>query len=380
MRLPAVLRSSVRFGALFAASCASVFALVKFNDGHDEIFVTGSAGVGYDSNLFATNGGEGDTSYNASLDIEYQRKAGMLGVNADLGWRFSQFDKFSDESFANPQFTGAITKGGGRTTGSLTVGAKRENRADTAINLRTESWNYNAELALRYPVIERYSLAGTFGYGRRDFTDNTSLVDIDTYSASGDLQYAINSERNFTAGYRFRTTNTSAETTDRDHALLFGVNGKIIPKLNGDVRMGFQRRYVDRTTGADESHNSLTASASVVWAINGRFSLTGSASRDFMTIATDASVETTTLGVDAQYALNSKTTAFAGVNYTHLRFLDTGSAGRSDDGVGFSAGAARVVNDHLKIVASYSYSTNWSTLALSDFNRHVFSLNVTSRW
>ncbi len=379
MRL-AALRHSLRAIALFLVSSVSAFALIAFNDGHDTIFVTGSAGLSYDSNIFATADGAGDTSYNASLDLEYHRKAGMLGVDANLGWLFSEFDTFSEESFADPQFTASLTKAAGRTTGAVNVSAKRQNRAETAINLRTESWNYSAAANVRYPVIERYSLSGSLEYSRRDFANNDALVDIDTYAASADLLYALDSERNLMAGYRYRTTSTSVETTDLDHAFTVGLNGKILPKLIGTVRAGFQQRKIDRRNGPDESHNSLTASATTTWTLTNRFSLSGTASRDFVTVATDASVDTTSLGLDAQFALSAKKSVFAGISYYHLKFLDTTSSRRSDDGLGFNAGAAYVLNEHLKLSATYQYTINGSTLALSDFDRHSFSFNASSRW
>ena len=369
------------FAAALLPFCAApAQALVKFNDGRDEVFVTATAGIGYDSNLFATADSDGDTSLNASLLVEYQRRAGMLGVDASLGWDFSKYSTYSDEDFANPRFNGRLSKDGGRTTGSLAVNAQKENRADTAVNLRTESWNYGADLNVRYPVIERYSLSGNFGYGRQDFSENDVLVDISMYHAGADLLYALNSTRDLLVGYRYRTTDTTADTTDRDHAVTAGVSGKIIGKLNGSARFGFQNREVDRDVGPDSDHDSLTATLSTTWTLTSRFSLTGNVSKDFATIATDESVDTTTLSVDGQYAVNSRTAAFAGLSYTHLKFLDTVSGGRDDDGLAFTAGASYAFNERLRLSASYLYFQNWSTLPTADYTRQSVSLNVTTRW
>lgn len=380
MRLHAVHRSPFWSTVLFIASCSSAFALVKFDDGHDELFVSSSVGVAYDSNIFAAAGGAGDTSYNASLSIEYQRRVGMIGVNADLGWQFSRFDKFSGENFANPNLSAELTKASGRTTGSLKLEAKRESRAETAINIRAVSWNYDADLQLKYPVIERYSLTGGFAYDRRDFASNETLVDIDTYTLNSDLLYALNSQRDLLVGYRYRTTQTTADTTDTDHALTVGVSGKIFSKLHGLVRFGYERRLVDRRIGPNESHDSVTASASATWNLTGRFSLIGALSRDFMTVATDANVNTSSASLDAQFAVNAKTVTFAGISYSHLDFLDTSSAGRKDDGVSFTVGASYSFNDHLKFSANYVYFVNGSTLAISDYHRHSFSLSLSSHW
>lgn len=355
-------------------------ALIKFNDGHDEIFVTGTAGVSYDSNLFASPDARGDTSYQASLLIEYRRKAGMIGVDASLGWDFSKYSEFEDEDFANPHMEVKLSKGGGRTTGALSATAKKENRADTAINLRTESWNYSTDANVKYPIIERYSLAGDVGYDKRDFSDNAVLVDIDTYSGGANLHYALNSERDLVAGYRYRTTNTTADTTDRDHRLSAGVNGKIIPKVTGGASLGMQRRSIDKVTGLDSSHSSWTASLNAQWTLTSRFGLFGTVAKDFSTLATDESADMTSASLLAQYSVNSKTSAFAGISYGHLRFLDSRVGGRTDDNVSLNAGVSYTFNERLRITASYSWFENWSTLPTSDFTRHSISLNVSTRW
>ena len=380
MWLPAVYRSSFRLITLLIASCSSAFALIKFNDGHNELFVSSSAGVSYDSNIFAIAGGEGDTSYNASLGIEYQRKVGMISVDADIGWQFSRFSKFSGENFANPNLSALLAKGTGRTTGTLKLDAKRESRAETAINIRAVSWNYDTGLQVKYPVIERYSITGGLEYSRRDFATNDTLVDMDTYALNTDLFYALNSQRDLLAGYRFRTTQTTADTTDTDHAFTVGVSGKILSKLHGLIRFGYQQREVQRRVGPDESHGSVTAVASTTWVVTSRLSLTGALSRDFVTVATDANVDTTSASLDAQWTLNAKTVAFAGVSYSHLEFLDTNSSGRKDDGVTFSLGGSYALNGHLKLSANYVYFVNGSTLPLSDYHRHSLSLTLSSHW
>ncbi len=191
MRLPAPRLTCALLAPLLCAA-PSAFALIAFNDGSDTVFVSGTAGVTYDSNIFAdARDSAGDTSLNASLLLEYERKAGMLGVNASVGWSFSTFSRYEEEDFADPRFSFELTKGSGRTTGSLLLSAQRQHRADTAINLRTESWNHDAGLNLRYPVIERYSISANAGYSWQDYRENDVLVDIESYRAGADLLYAL---------------------------------------------------------------------------------------------------------------------------------------------------------------------------------------------
>jgi opacity protein-like surface antigen len=378
-----IIASSLRRACLLGlgfAGLSSAHALVKFNDAHDEIFVTGQIGVGYDSNIFATAGGDGDTSYTGSLDFEYMRKAGMLGVNSSVGWDFGKFQEFSEEDFADPHLRTELTKDGGRTTGSLTLAAARETRAESSINLRTTSWEYDASLNFKYPVIERYSISGQLGWNDRDYRENNALFDLMSYTASADLFYVYNSQRDLLAGYRFRVTETTNDTTNYDHAFTVGSTGRILPKLNGTVRFGYQQRQSERRAAPDESFDSVTALASATWNINSRFKLTGTLARDFSTLATDIGVDATTASLDASYAFTARYLGFGGVGVGHSRFLGAQGGGRRDTYFTYNAGVAYTLNDHLKVTLTYLYFENWSSLAFSDYDRHTISLNLSSRW
>jgi hypothetical protein len=378
------MRKALRFSlgtlALLSLSRETVFGLIKLDDGHDQLFVNGSAGLAYDSDIFASSSGEGDTSLNSSLDLEYKRKAGMLGVNADLGWDFAHFFRLTNQDYADPHFSAQLTKDGGRTTGWIKFDVRRQDRADVVVNTRTESWNYEGELKVKYPVIERYSISGDLGFGREDFLNNDLLTDFDTYTAGADVLYALNSTRDLSFGYRYRATQTAADTLDQDHAITVGVAGKIAGKFNGSAKIGVQERLIERRDGHHESHGSLTASISTTWTVTSRFAIIGDASRDFSTAATDMSVDATNVGLTAQYSFNPKLVGFAGANYGHVDFIDELSGGRRDDSISFNTGLTYTYSERFKVTATYTFTHNWSTFSAGNYDRHLFSFSVSSRW
>jgi hypothetical protein len=380
MTLPALFRALAGAALLTIAFVSPAHALVKFNDGHDELFITGTAGIGYDSNIYASNGGEGDSSFNASLNLEYRRTAGMLGVNGYLGWDLSKFQDFSSEDFLNPHASVEVTKSSGRTTGSVTAAARRESRSDSAINIRTTSWEYDAGLNLKYPVIERYSLTGQAAWSRSDFLDNQSLVDLDTWTLSSDLFYVYNSQRDLFGGYRLRVTDTTADTQDIDHAFTVGTSGKIIATINGTARVGYQLRESNRADGTRETFDAFTSAVSATWSGIKRVSVTGRITSDFDTIATDVSVSTTAVGLDAMYAINARFSVYAGVGAGRTHFLGAAGAGRNDTFRTWNTGLAYTLNDHLKATLGCIWFENWSTLEFSDYTRDTISLNLSSRW
>jgi hypothetical protein len=367
-------------GALLLALAGTAQAIVKFNDGHDELFIRGTAGLSVDSNIFADANATSDTLYSETLDLDYQRKAGLLGVNGNVGWNFGQFSRNISENYADPHAHTEITKGTGRTTGSLTLGAQRESRTEYALNLRTTSWDYNAGLNVKYPVIERYSISGQLGYDYQDYLSNASLFDIRTYTAGGDLYYVYTSQRDILGGYRLRVTDTTSGSRSYDHAFTVGTTGKLLPKLNGTVRLGYQFRQTEGNNQVSNTYSAFTTSTSATWTVSKRFTVTGLASRDFTTLATDVSVDNTTAMLNATFAANARFTFFGGGGVGYLRYLGALSNGRRDTYITGNLGVNYTLNDHFKITLTGLWYKNWSKLDQADYIRRTISLLVSSRW
>ena len=379
MALLPKLRAGVALLLSACLLCPSALALVTFNDGKEHLFVTGTASVAYDSNLFAHAGGGGDTVYSAGLVFEYTRRAGWIGVNASVALNLSQFVDHSDQNFLNPRFEGELTKTSGRTTGSLNLSAARENRADTAANLREESWDYMATLNFRYPVIERYSISGSLGYNERVYGNTVVLSNLRTYTASLDLLYALNSQRDLTAGYRYRYSETSRNTAFDDSSFTIGVSGKIIPRLNGVIRAGYEIRHPSgRTTDGD--YKGLTASGALTFTASKKFSMTGQVSKDVSVTSTDISVDSLSANLEATYVFNARISLFANVGGGRSRFLGAAGAGRRDEDFTFGGGVNYTMRQHLTASLAYQYFQNWSTLSYSDFDRNTVTLSLSSRW
>lgn len=353
-------------------------ALVTFNDGKDKVFVTGSVSFGWDSNLYAVKDGKGDYATISSIGTEYSRRAGLIGVDASAQLNMAAYKTLSRENYSDPKFSLEFTKETGRTTGSLLLSAERQSKADSAANVRSESWNYNANLNLRYPVIERYSLSGLAGYSRRDFIDNAQLYDSSTVTAGANLFYVYTSERDLMAGYRYREETSSISTTNTDHAFLVGVSGKILPKLNGSINAGYQYRVSE--LARREVFKSWTSTASATWNINKRLTATGQLSKDFNTTSTNLSTDSLTSSVSVTYAYSSKWSVTGAVGYGVNRFLGSEGEGRRDTFYTHSISLGYSRSDHLKVSLAYAFFHNWSTASFADFTREGYTLTITTRW
>ena len=357
-------------------TCAPASALVSIDDGKNQFFVNATVSYTWDSNVFANSTSGGDSIYAASLGMDFRRHAGMIGINGSAFVDASNFVTNSGENFQNPRFELELTKQNGRTTGSLTAAVSRQSKADALVNVRNESWNYNAGLNLKYPVIERYTLSGGIGFGYLDYLDNRLFVDLTTYTASIDLFYIYNTERDLIAGYRIRYGETSADSAYYDHAFTVGVSGKILPKVGGTLRAGYQFHIPTQANG--ESFSAITASGQAKWTITKKMNAALQISKDFTTTSTNTTVDSTSMSSDFQYGMNSKTAFFVGLGYGINDFLGLPGDNRIDYNFTWSVGAHYTFSSYLKLALDYSYLRNWSTVSFSNFTRNSVNLMATS--
>jgi hypothetical protein len=374
-------------------ACRPSRALVSLNDGHDKIFVSVSTSVAHDSNVFANSNNNGDFVYSTGLSAEYTRRAGWIGVNANMAMGSSHFATLKGQDFNNPSFGLEFTKQSGRTTGSLTLSAARESRADAAVNVRSTSWNVPIGLNFKYPIVGTYTLSGSFGYSSRRYLNETAFASLQSYNASFDLFHILTTERDMLVGYRYRFNESSKHTSSTDHGFSLGINGKLLRGISGSLRVGYQVRIPRGPKGDEPAIKSWTISSPASFAISKRFNISGTVSKDLAITATDAMVDTTTAGIDGQYAFTSHWQTHLGSTFGDTRFLgDNGrvviSAGpptvfgpqRHDDYVTWSWSLNYARNQHLNSSLTYSWFRNWSTTSFGDFTRSSWTLNMSTRW
>jgi hypothetical protein len=374
-------------------ACPPLHALVSLNDSHDKIYVTGSFGVSHDSNVFAAQGSAGDFVYSSGLTAEYARRAGWIGVNGSISVSGGRYGTIRGQDFNDPSLSLEFTKQTGRTTGSITLAAARESRADAAVNTRTSSWNYNGGLNARYHLSGTYDLTAQFAYSQRKYLDDTLYTNLSSYSAGFDLFHVLSTERDIIAGYRYRYSDTTRNTGSADHAFTAGVHGKVVRGVNGTLRLGYQFRETTGAVKKPTTFSSWTANGTLGYALTKRLTLSGNIAKDFSTTASDASVDTLSASLEASYALNSHWSFSANGSWTDTQFL--GESGRvlialtpipvfgpnrHDNSVSASLSANYSLNEHLKTAFSYSWFRNWSTIQFADFDRSSWSLTLSSRW
>lgn len=387
------IRGSLATVLAVIVACPPARALVSLNEGRERIFVSASVSVSRDSNIFANNDNKGDYVYSTSLSADYTRRAGWIGVNANASVGSSKFANFKGQDFTNPSLGLEFTKQTGRTTGSLTLSASRESRADASVNLRSTYWNIPVGLNFKYPIAGPYTLSGSLGFSSRRYLDESAFSSLNTYSSSLDLFRILSTERDLILGYRYRFSDSIRNTSSTDHAFNAGLSGKLLRGVKGSIRAGYQLRKATSPTGPASQFSSWFASASSSYSFTRKLTLGGSLAKDFSTTATDSIVDSTNASLSLQYAYSSRWNVSTGIDYGDSRFLGVGgreiiSLGpppvlgpeRHDNFLSWDASLHYSMNEHLKASLSYSWFRNWSNLTLAGFDRASWSFSASTRW
>lgn len=363
------------FATLFALP--STRALLNIDGTRNQVYVFGSASYAFDTNIFSDSSERGDYTTSASVGVELKRKRGIISIDATATFDYLGFQKYTDQSSWNPSFSTEFNKSSGRTTGAFTIRAYRTNRADSAVNLRTSSWNFPLGLNIKYPVNDRLYLSSNTGYMSRKYADNQTLVDYTDYSQGLDVFYTYNSKVDLVGGYRIRVSHAGLQGSTYDHSATFGVTGGLLPKVNGTLRGGYQIRQL---TVGNESYAQFTLSASLGWIPTRKFNTSLQISRDFTTTAIGGTVDSLSLSSSSSYYFTRKLELSAGVGGGRNRFLSKSAPARADWFISWDASFHYSYNEHLRIGGAYTYMKNWSTFSYSDFERSSYSFDISSRF
>lgn len=368
-------------GLLFAGlatASPTAHALLNFDGTRNQLYVFGGLTYAYNSNLFGQAGGDGDSSFTIQAGTELKRKAGLIGVDCVAKVDFVRYSEYTDLNTVNPNLSLVFSKGTGRTTGSFSVSVYREARSDSAVNLHTTSWNFPMALNVRYPINEKFYTTSATEYLQREYQDNAALVNYTDLSESLDLYYTYSTKLDLLAGYRIRFSEAAVYGRATDHWFSVGATGGLLAKLTGTVRVGYQLRTVD--IGTPDHFDHFNFSAGLNWPVLRKLTVTVSASRDFGTIATGESVDSSSLALRGTYTYNRKLQFTGGVGFGINDFLGDTQNDRRDTFFSWDAGFNYRMNEHFQFGANYTYFKNWSSIAFGDYDSHGISVNVTGRY
>jgi hypothetical protein len=374
------MRRPCRLSAILLVTLAAAIprarALLTFNDGKDQVFVHATYTFGFDSNVFTRQVKQGSGTQDFTFGTTYTRHAGVIGVNAALEWNFGNFTQVSYQNFVDPTYSLSFTKGTGRTTGSLSLGAQKTNQPDPNANNRAVAWDYNTALNLRYPVNDRYYLTNGASYSSMTYANRALFSNLGTFTDGTNINYIYDPKLDLNAGYTLGVSRTP-DTEDHDHSLTVGASGSILPKLTGSLSGGYTyRRSV--YAGEESNYGSATANAALSWRYSRQLSFAGVVDKSFGTSSTDVNLDTTTISLNTDVNLVRRLRTSFMVSYTGTDFLGVKGAGRADTLWQFVVNLGTAVTTHLRANLAYAYMINYSNVGSAEFTRQTLSLTLSA--
>ncbi len=365
---------------LWAIAAPPADALFNLNQGKDLIFVNATYSIGFDSNVFTRQVGQGSFTQLAGASIDYSRQAGLIAVTANAAVSVGSFASMRSQDFTDPSLSVSFRKRYGRTTGGLSFTAHHESQPDPNAGQRTQAWNYGSSLDLHYPVTDRYYITDNFSYSGKFYTDKALFSDLNSYSDSIFVNYIYTSKLDLNAGYSIRLSDTSKNTKAHDQSFTFGASGGLLPKLTGSVSIGFEQRKSDSVTGGHETFNAFTSATNLKWMFSRKLSFSGDISEDFSTSSTDIPMNKLSLGLHMTTSLTAKLIGNTGVTYSSTDFLGLAGAGRHDNMLMFDASIGLAITTHIRTSLAYAYMINMSNNPIYDFHRQTLTLTIAATY
>ena len=349
------------------------------NDGADQVIVTASYSIGYDTNIFAQRVKHGALTQTASAGAAYTRRAGLISVSAGVNVNAGSFAGLPDQHYLDPSFTLGFTKGEGRTTGSLSFTAAKTNAPDPVANDRAVAWGYSGALSLRYPLIDRYFFTNATTVGGSSYQNQAIFADQTSYSDSFAVNVIYDSKLTVDSGYNISLSQTH-DTTNTSQGFVIGGTGTLLPQVTGTLSAGYAFDQGDTTHEKAQSYQSFSGTASLNWNFSRTLSFTGSANKAFGISSTDVVTNTTTAAVTASGNLGKRFRTDIGINYVGTDFLSPNGLGRKDTLIEIPANLGTALTTHVRLNLNYTWMENYSNISTGRFVRETLTLTITATY
>jgi exopolysaccharide biosynthesis operon protein EpsL len=389
----------------FAVSAQNAKAL-----GSDTVFLSGSAGVTYDSNLFRLDSGvdpqagdshRDDTIYNVGLglraDVPYSRQRFQANLNVD----YHKYSHFTYLDYVGLSGRGAwLWQVGDDLSGDagVSVSQSLQNYSYATVNTQRNVVRYiNTFFDPTYRIAPNLELQGGLAYltARNTLDLNTVQVnDFNQISTRLGLAYVTRSGSSVglqveNSSVEFPNQQGSFNNDYRDVRVSTFYNWQLTGASRIDGSFGYKQRRHDAV--AQRDFRGWTGSVGWNWVPTGRTSFRFAFSRDVGSVddLIITYARTYTLSASPSYQLTSKISLNGTAQYQDLRFFGntgfvasttTGTlADRHDKTASLGIGASYLVTRIFSLGLNYRWERRSSNVALGSYGDNVISLsgNVT---
>jgi hypothetical protein len=362
----------------FAISGVAAYGVPSLGDGNGtELFVTGSAGVQYDDNIFLrSKNAVGDSlmTLTPGLELDYGSESitkGMLAYSEAFNFYASHTSQNSDlanvrlatsydDQELKTKLDGSYVQLAQNTLGARAVGEII--RSDVT----------NADVGAEIKASEKSSFAITGSYKRTDFKQ-TQMVDSQIFSLPVEYYYKVTPKVDMSLFYEYRdTVQKGAAVNSIDNMLGLGARGEFTAKLSGEFHVGAARRNF--SSGGSTTISNVASSFTYLYSPKTSF-LFGIA-RDFDAVGSGTPVKFSSVNFGATSEITKTLSANVNVSYRMMDYIGTGESDKYFEG---TVGATYHFNNHASIGVGYTFRGNSSNFP-SGFSDNDFSAVASFRF
>jgi outer membrane receptor protein involved in Fe transport len=385
------MKNHVRILLIVAAlgSAAKAAPFLAIGDGA-ELFVTGALGIRSDDNIFlAADTVDPVTKKSLKVDdIIFDINPGVeltFGKNAPLSGALTLVDAFSnysDRTNLNTNLFSADFRGAyedAKLKLKFNTGYHELNQNTVDVQGLTRRNEFVIGSSGEVAVSPLTSISAGVNFNHTNYR-RTNYGDSDDLNVPVNFYYKWTPKLDLSAGYRYRTYETTIGLDSTDHFFNVGARGEFSPKLTGQMAIGVNTRKFGSgaTTGTVKSGDTETlpgVDASFTYAITPKTGLQFGASNDYGTAPQGQQQKNLSFYGNASIAFDANWSFNGGLSYRAIDYYT-----RTDDYFEGTVGASYLVNTYVKLTASYVHRNNDSDLAASTFKNNVFSLAASLRY
>jgi len=341
-----------------------------------ELFVTASAQVQFDDNIYLDTTNESDDTiiaFTPGVDLVFGKGSvtkGNVYFREEVR-RYSDNDN-QDAELSNFGFNSRYDNGVTKADFNASYAQVAQNDNDiraTGVIVRRDLTNLGAKL--EFGLSEKSSLAAGISFNKTDY-NAAAYSDSSIWSLPVDAYFKASPKMDWSLGYRYRSTDLSGAAVDStDHFLNVGARGEFTPKLTGQVRVGYGKRSFD--VGADKSLFGFDSNLS--YAFSEKTSYAFNLSNDFGSSGTGYSIENFRIGLSTTSRISEQWSFTGG-----LSLNKTDYSTRSDDFLEGQLAVTYNLNAIVNFGASYTYRDNGSDRASAEFTNSVFAFGANIRY
>lgn len=350
-----------------------------------ELFVVGSTGIEYQSNLYTDEVNRVD-DFRFALSPGFEIVQGRTpAATASVAYRhhFHMYDSESTQDGNYADLSAEAHYDTGVVVSNFNASYRERASNDADINLIGRLVKRN-EIRLggnaRYQISELMAASGGLEYDDIDFRD-PSLTSFASYTVPLRYYYKVRPNLDLTAGYRYRQTDVDSITgvgDSRDHFFSIGAQGELgSPMFVGDVSLGYQER---RLRGTGEKRTSPSYNMMVTYLATSRVNHYASLGYDFRTSSSGGlSYKYGNLTIGSRAQITDMISTNVSLTYAEA---DYQRSARAEDHMFFNAGVTYNPNEYVSVQAEYAYQSvdGKNTLGASDYRNNRLSVSASVRY